>query len=166
MPLRSDWSTRPCTIARGIDVVGDPWVLLILREAFAGARRFEEFASRTGITDKALSARLRTMVESGLLERSTAGDGARPRAEYRLTESGAATLPILHAFALWADEHGPEPRPGRLGINCVACGARAEAADVCVSCGRRLTPDNVRWTRPGEWDGAQVELVGAAIPAD
>jgi len=160
MALRSDWSGRACPIARGVDVVGDPWVLLILREAFAGATRFDEFAARTGITDKALSGRLRQLVSTGILDRTIVGEGSRPRPEYRLTEAGAATLPILHAFAQWADDHGPHAERGTLGINCRSCGARARSADVCTSCGRRLEPQNVRWTRPGEWDGAQVELRG------
>lgn len=164
MPLRSDWSTRACTIARGIDVVGDPWTLLILREAFAGALRFDEFTARTGISDKALSARLKDAVSAGLIERVEITDGPRPRAEYRLSESGADALPILHAFALWADKHAPNPERGTLGINCRACGARAQSADVCLSCGSRLTAENTRWTRPGEWDGAQVDLVGAQQP--
>jgi DNA-binding HxlR family transcriptional regulator len=133
---------------------------LILREAFAGALRFDEFAARTGISDKALSARLKEAVSAGLIERVEVTDGLRPRAEYRLTESGADALPILHAFALWADKHASHSELGALGINCRTCCARAQSADVCLSCGSPLTAENTRWTRPGEWDGAQVDLVG------
>lgn len=161
MPLRSDWSGKSCSIARGVEVVGDPWVLVLLREAFAGAVRFEEFAGRTGITDKALSSRLKRLVAAGLLERVAVGAGARPRAEYRLTEAGASTLPILHAYALWAEQHAPHPEGRRLGINCRGCGAAAQSADVCTACGRRLDAANVRWTRPS--DGAHVDLEGARI---
>lgn len=161
MPLRSDWSDRPCTIARGVDVLGDPWVLLILREAFGGAVRFDEFTRHTGITDKALSARLRAMAEDGLLDRIEVVDGTRSRPEYHLTEAGVDALPVLHAYALWAEHHAPNPSRGRLGINCSACGARAQSADTCRSCGRVLDAANTRWTWAGARDGEQVELRSA-----
>ncbi|WP_336697761.1 winged helix-turn-helix transcriptional regulator [Curtobacterium sp. USHLN213] len=161
MPLRSDWSERPCTIARGVDVLGDPWSLLILREAFGGATRFEEFSRHTGITDKALSGRLKTMTENGLLERVDAASGSRPRPEYRLTRAGADALPVLHAFALWAEQHAPNAELGRLGINCRACGARAQSADTCRTCGHTLDIENTRWTWAGSRDGEQVDLSNA-----
>lgn len=161
MPLRSDWSSRPCTIARGIDMIGDPWVLLILREALGGATRFDQFAEYTGITDKALSARLKTMAADGLLDRVPLTDGIRPRAEYRLTKAGEDALPVLHAFALWAEKHAPNADAGRLGINCRNCGARAVRVDTCASCGRDLDVANTRWTWAGARDGQQVDLVSA-----
>ena len=68
MPLRSDWSGNVCPIARGIDAGGDPWVLLILRESLAGARRFDDFKRRMDAADNVLSSRLSSMVSSGLLE--------------------------------------------------------------------------------------------------
>lgn len=165
MPLRSDWSDRACTIARGIDVLGDPWVLLILREALGGATRFDQFAEWTGITDKALSARLKSMIGDGLLERVPIGDGVRPRAEYRLTQAGADAVPVLHAYALWAEQHAPNAGLGRLGINCRTCGARAQSADTCRSCGAVLDAQNTRWTWAGSRDGQQVEL-GDALPVE
>ncbi len=69
MPLRSSWADQPCPIARGIDALGDPWTLLILREALTGASRFDDFRGRLDIADNILTARLKAMVEGGLLER-------------------------------------------------------------------------------------------------
>ena len=73
MPLRSDWSGDSCPIARSLDVVGDPWMLLILRNALLGARRYEEFRSALGVADNVLSRRLPAMVEAG-----TVAQGALP----------------------------------------------------------------------------------------
>jgi len=162
MPLRSDWSTKPCSIARGIEAIGDPWVLLILREAFSGVRRFDDFAVRTGANDKVLASRLKHLVEIGLLQRHPLSKGARPRAEYLLTEAGADALPVLHAFSVWAEKHGPNRDLGSLGISCAACGAATQSADTCRACGRTLAPGNVIWSRGGRWPGT-FEVVG--LPA-
>ena len=69
MPLRSDWSTQRCPIARSLDVLGDPWLVLVLREAITGSRRYEQFRSSLGIADNVLTRRLNTMVDAGLLRR-------------------------------------------------------------------------------------------------
>ena len=92
MPLRSDWSTATCPIARSADVLADPWVLLILRELFSGRTRFDELRDATGAADSVLARRLASMTEAGLVRR----DDERG---YLLTEVGRETLPILHAYA-------------------------------------------------------------------
>ena len=102
MPLRSDWSGNVCPIARGIDAVGDPWVLLILRESLAGARRFDDFKRRMDAADNVLSSRLSSMVSSGLLETRAYTTGPRPRVEYLPTRAATDALPILQAYAAWA----------------------------------------------------------------
>ncbi len=115
MPLRSDWSAASCPIARSLDVVGDPWVLLVLRESFRGVTRFEQFRSALGIADNVLSRRLRQMVEAGLLRRSPYHAGNRVQHEYVLTDAGSDLLPVLHALGRWGEEHRPHPgRSARL----------------------------------------------------
>jgi DNA-binding HxlR family transcriptional regulator len=109
MPLRSDWSAASCPIARSLDVVGDPWVLLVLRESFRGVTRFEQFRSALGIADNVLSRRLRQMVEAGLLRRSPYHAGNRVQHEYVLTDAGSDLLPVLHALGRWGEEHRPHP---------------------------------------------------------
>lgn len=160
MPLRSDWSDDACPIARGIDFVGDPLVLLILREAFAGALRFDQFASRTGMTDRALSGRLKDLVAKGVLERVELTEGVRPRAEYRLTQAGVDALPILHAFALWAEKHAASSEQGNITITCRSCGSAAQSVDTCRSCGKPLDAGNVNWMRPASGDVAPTPIVG------
>ena len=78
MPLRSDWSAATCPIARSLDVVGDPWMLLILRHALLGVRRYEDFRTGLGVADNVLSRRLPAMVDAGLLRKAVPGRAAQP----------------------------------------------------------------------------------------
>src|ERR1700753_2150155 len=109
MPLRSDWSAHNCPIARALDVLGDPWLLLVLRDAMTGARRYEQFRESLGVADNVLSRRLRTMVEAGLLRRQPYRAGNRTHDEYHLTAAGADLLPVLNALAVWGERHTEAP---------------------------------------------------------
>src|SRR5690348_11734341 len=103
-------SAMPCPIARTLDVVGEWWTLLIVRDAFRGARRFEDFKA-TGIADNILAARLRKLCDAGVLERRRYQE--RPdRYEYLLTEKGRALLPVLGALKDWGREWTPGPDAG------------------------------------------------------
>lgn len=146
MPLRSDWSEDTCPIARSLDVVGDPWVLLMLREAFTGATRFEQFRS-LGCADNVLSRRLAAMVDAGLLVRSPYRDGGRTREEYLLTDAGRDLLPVVHALAQWGERHRPRST-GRLDVVHDACGRVTESADTCSRCLVPIGPQDVSWRRP------------------
>lgn len=158
MPLRSDWSDKPCPIARGLDVLGDAWTLVILRELFTGNTRFDGLRSRLGVADKVLSDRLSRIVTIGLAERVPYGGSVRPRVEYRLTESGRDTLPVLHALAQWGAKHTDAPDNARpMLIACTRCGESAASADWCITCGRPLTVESTEWTSPAQ-DRAPVRL--------
>jgi DNA-binding HxlR family transcriptional regulator len=147
VPLRSDWSAATCPIARSLDVVGDPWVVLVLREALTGATRFEQFRSALGIADNVLSRRLAAMVEAGLLTRAPYDAGNRTREEYLLTDAGADLLPVLNALAQWGECHRPAAT-GRMEVVHDRCGEVMSSADTCTSCGARLSADTVSWRRP------------------
>jgi DNA-binding HxlR family transcriptional regulator len=142
MPLRSDWSSANCPIARSADVLADPWVLLILREMFSGRLRFDELREATGAADSVLARRLGTMSEHGLLER----DGIGSRAGYRLTDAGRETLPILHAYARFSRITGPDG-PWGLTVSCGRCGEVATSVDWCATCAAPLDVDSTRWAR-------------------
>ena len=159
MALRSDWSAKACPIARGLDVLGDPWVVLVLREVMQGAHRYDELRTALGAADNVLSGRLRRLVDAGLLARQPYGSDTRPRWEYHLTEAGADALPVLHALAQWGNRHTPSPL-GPLRIVHRTCGTEARSADWCEACGEALTVDNVAWEKPSQ-PGRLVELVGA-----
>jgi len=147
MPLRSDWSEATCPVARSLDVVGDPWVLLLLREALTGTTRFEGFRSALGVADNVLSRRLAQLVEAGLLTREPYQDSRRTRHEYLLTPAGADMLPVVQALAQWGERHLPRAS-GRLEVIHEPCGTVSESADTCTACGARLTADVVSWRRP------------------
>ena len=156
MPLRSDWSDAGCPIARSLDVVGDPWVLLVLREALTGATRFDQLREALGVADTVLSRRLSAMVDGDLLVRTPYVDQHRTRHEYLLTEAGRDLLPVLHALAQWGERHRSRST-GRLEVVHEECGQTSESADTCARCGTRLTADTVSWRRPRD-DGGVTRL--------
>jgi DNA-binding HxlR family transcriptional regulator len=131
-----------CSVARTLSVVGERWTMLILRDAFLGHRRFDEFQRGTGIARNILSSRLRELVASGVLER-TKGEGDGARVEYRLTRKGADLYPVLVAMLKWgdnwlADENGPP-----LTLIHRPCGAKTAPRVVCSECGGNLAARDV-----------------------
>ena len=101
---RSAWSAERCTIAKAIEVVSTRSAMLLLREAFYGTTRFDDFAERVGISQPAAAARLKELVDEGLLERAPYREpGQRTRQAYRLTEKGADLLPVLVSLKQWGD---------------------------------------------------------------
>jgi DNA-binding HxlR family transcriptional regulator len=102
---------RICSVARTLDVVGEKWSLLVLREAFLGVGRFDQMAANTGAPRDVLSARLKTLVAAGILERVLYNEHP-PRYEYALTDAGRELRPVILSLMHWgdrhlADEHGP-----------------------------------------------------------
>ena len=101
---REGWTADRCTIAKALDVVSTRSAFLILREAFYGTTRFDDFAERVGISEPVAAARLRELVDEGLLEREDYREpGQRTRQQYRLTEKGADLFPVLVALMQWGD---------------------------------------------------------------
>jgi DNA-binding HxlR family transcriptional regulator len=97
-----------CSIARSLDILGEKWTLLIVREAVWGRTRFSEFRTRLGIAPDVLTDRLATLVDHGILEkRSYRDEGARERVEYVLTPAGADLKYVLGALNTWGDAHNP-----------------------------------------------------------
>lgn len=103
-----DLSATRCSIARALEVVGERWSFLVVRDAFRGRTRFAEFKESLGIASDVLAARLRTLVDAGILERRPYRDaGARERFSYHLTPSGLDLRLVLGALQQWGDEHRP-----------------------------------------------------------
>lgn len=100
----------PCPIARGLDRVGEWWSILILRDAFRGRTRFDQFQNSLGIAPNILSRRLRALVQAGLLEKVRYSE--RPaRSEYVLTEMGRDFRPVLWALLAWGNRHFMDGQP-------------------------------------------------------
>jgi DNA-binding HxlR family transcriptional regulator len=150
MPLRSNWAGQECPIARSLEVLGDPWVLLVLRQAFLGVRRFDQLRDQLGIADNVLSKRLNTLVEAELLRKQPYRDDSRTRYEYVLTAAGEDTFPILTALALWGDKHRPHADPAvHMDVVHRGCGHPTLTADYCSRCGGRLTVGDTSWHHAG-----------------
>jgi DNA-binding HxlR family transcriptional regulator len=129
---RSAWTATDCSIARALDVVSTRSSFLLLREAFYGATRFEEFATRAGISEPVAAARLRELVTHGLLERVPYQDaGQRTRQGYRLTEMGRDLLPALVALMQWGDRWQHDDG-GPIELRHRGCGARVQAELRCT----------------------------------
>jgi DNA-binding HxlR family transcriptional regulator len=102
---RGSWTADRCTIAATLDVITSRSAFLILREAFYGTTRFDDFAERVGISESVTAARLRELVGEGLLEREDYREpGQRTRQRYALTEKGAGLFPVLVALMQWGDK--------------------------------------------------------------
>ena len=100
---KASFADMNCSVARALEVIGEWWTLLILRDAFLGVTRFEEWTERLGIARNMLSTRLDTLVETGVMERKVY-DEARDRADYVLTEKGRALWPVMVTIREWGNE--------------------------------------------------------------
>jgi DNA-binding HxlR family transcriptional regulator len=104
MVKRVSMSGAECPVARSLDVIGDWWSLLIVRDAFDGVRRFGAFQKNLGIAKGMLAARLKELVERGVMAVTPASDGTAYQ-EYVLTEKGQALFPVIVALRQWGEEH-------------------------------------------------------------
>ena len=102
-----DWTDPDCPVARTLDLVGDRWSLLVIRDAMDGARSFTEFQRRTGIARNILTDRLRKLTAHGLLAQRTAPSGRRQ--EYVLTDSGRDLFPVILTLRQWGERHAFAP---------------------------------------------------------
>ena len=127
-----------CPVARTLDLVGERWTLLILRDAFNGVRRYEDFAARLPIARNVLASRLRTLVEHGILQRAPYREHP-PRYEYRLTPEGRELYPVIVALMQWGNRYLMSEAASTIEVRHRGCGHHAEAAVVCTGCGGRLT---------------------------
>ena len=141
MSARKSFANWPCSIARTVDLLGDAWTSLLLREAFYGSRRFDEFQQELGIARNTLADRLRRLVDEGLMERRLY-ESEPPRHEYLLTEKGRDFFPVLAAMARWGDQWlaGEEGAPVTLHHD--ACGHDAHPEVVCSACGDPMRSEN------------------------
>jgi DNA-binding HxlR family transcriptional regulator len=149
--LGSRYDDQVCSVARALEVVGERWTLLIVRNLFRGAHRFEDFAEDLGVTRGILSARLRRLEEEGVVERRPYQE--RPvRWGYWLTPKGRRLWPVIMHLGQWGDEFYPEPSGTPIVVEHRDCGGRPDDHLCCDRCGARLAPGDVT-ARPGPGGG-------------
>jgi DNA-binding HxlR family transcriptional regulator len=147
MTLPKEYAGERCSLARALEVVGERWTLLIVRDAFFGVRRFGDFAAHLDIPRAVLTSRLAALVEAGVLALVPGGHG---HDEYALTGKGRDLWPVIRSLLVWGDEHYSEAGPRRVfrhaGDNgdvppdgvCDACGDVVGSADLIVAPGPGL----------------------------
>jgi DNA-binding HxlR family transcriptional regulator len=135
-----------CSIAQALEVVGEWWTMLIVRDCFLGVRRFDDFQERLGISRNILTGRLEHLVLHGVLRKVPYRDRPR-RFEYRLTEKGRDLWLVVVALRQWGDRWEAEYGPPVV-IEHVACRHRTTAVPTCSSCGAHLEARSLR-VRPG-----------------
>jgi len=132
-----------CSVARTVDVLGEWWTPLIVRDAFYGRTRFEEFQTSLGIARNVLAARLNRLVEAEIMERRAYREHP-PRDEYVLTDKGRDLFPVIAALLAWGDRWtAGEEGPPLLLIH-ETCGKPASLEGTCDQCGEPMTGDTVR----------------------
>ncbi len=138
-----------CSIARTLGLLGEKWTILVLRDAFSGARRFSDFQAHLGIPRPVLTDRLSTLVDAGILVRVPYQEpGQRARSEYRLTERGLELQPVMVALAQWGDRHLAGEAGAPVLFEHRDCGG---AVEVRLACDAGHLLDNPRElkVRPG-----------------
>jgi DNA-binding HxlR family transcriptional regulator len=132
--LGKDYERQDCSVAGALEVIGERWTLLIVRDAFFGVRRFSDFQAHLDVPKAVLSERLSSLVEHGILERRPDPEHAR-RHFYELTDAGRELWPVLNALLVWGNEHCyPTPHIFRHAD----CGAELDERAACPAC--KLTP--------------------------
>jgi DNA-binding HxlR family transcriptional regulator len=135
--LRNSYPGQVCSIAKALEVVGERWSLLIVRDVMNRRRRFDELRRSLGIASNVLTARLQRLVDEDILERRAYQHNPE-RHEYFLTEKGLDLWPALIALLAWGDRHSPTPDGPPMLIVHKGCGGAVSDRGICESCGELL----------------------------
>ncbi len=158
--LGNDYENQTCSVAGALEVIGERWSLLIVRDVFLGLRRFDEIQADLGIARNVLQTRLRRLLDEGVLGRTRYQE--RPeRYEYRLTDKGLDLWPTIVALMRWGDHHAATEAGPPVLLEHRGCGGKVDEHCVCEQCGARLT---VRESRalPGPGASSDHPLVRRA----
>jgi DNA-binding HxlR family transcriptional regulator len=157
---RKSFVDMNCSVAQCLEVVGEWWSMLIVRDAFLGVTRFDEFQERLGISRNILNQRLNHLVAAGVLAKVPYSEHP-PRYDYRLTDKGRDLWPVLTTMRQWGDKYAAPDGPP-LQVTHKRCGHVSEAVLTCSECGDPISSRDVR-AQPGP--GANEALVGVPVRA-
>ncbi len=140
-----------CSVAQCLEVIGEWWSMLVVRDCFMGVTRFEDFQRRLGISRNILNQRLNSLIDSGVLERVPYSEHPL-RYDYTLTNKGRDLWPVLTALRQWGDQYAA-PKGAPIELVHRSCGQVTHAELVCAWCGEKLTARNVRAVAGAGRDG-------------
>ena len=145
--LPRTYDNQVCSVARALEAIGDRWTMLVIRDAFHGVSRFDDFQQRLGIARNVLTGRLNRLTDEGILAKHAYQE--RPeRFEYRLTEKGLDLFPVLMSLMKWGDRHAPYSDGPPLVVVHRDCGGEIDARLRCERCGESITAVNAEALQP------------------
>jgi DNA-binding HxlR family transcriptional regulator len=156
---RKSFSDMDCSVAQCLEVIGEWWSMLIIRDTFMGVTRFEDFQRRLGISRNILRDRLASLVEAGILIRVPYSEHP-PRDDYKLTQKGRDLWPVLTSMRQWGDQYAAPDGPP-IEIVHRSCGQVSHAEMSCAWCGERLNYRNVQAVAGPGREGSRI-LTGHA----
>lgn len=155
--LHRDYDGQVCSVARSLEVIGERWTLLIIRDAYLGLTRFDQFHESLGLSRNVLAARLQRLCDEGVLEQRLYQERPK-RYEYHLTRKGMDLVPVIAMLVQWGDRYYAPYGPPRLLVHR-GCNGDVTANLACAECGEHLTGDDIV-TRAGP--GARENRQAAA----
>lgn len=142
--MNGKMGNRICSVARTLEIVGDRWIFLILREAFFGVRHYDQFETNLGIATNILSHRLKILVKNGIFAKQKDNKDAR-RITYRLTEKGIDLYSVTLALLQWGDRWLADDDGPPLILHHKTCGHRLEPVMCCAYCGEPVKAREVTY---------------------
>ncbi len=160
MGRTADYSRQSCTIAATLEVIGDPWTLLVIRDAFTGVSRFEQWQERLGLARNVLAARLKSLVQHGVLEPRLYSERP-PRNEYVLTAKGKDLYAVLVTLHAWGDKHVYGGSTSGVDMIHKTCGHSLTPRIACAHCEEIVKPREIELVRSDN-----RPTVGDVMPKD
>jgi DNA-binding HxlR family transcriptional regulator len=156
--LKRDYPTQYCSMASTLEIIGERWTILIVRDIFLGVRRFDDLQRKLGVARNILQTRLERLVDHGILVKRPYQE--RPvRYEYRLTAKGADLWPVLVSLLHWGDRHAIDGEPPVVLVHR-ECGGELDDRRRCVACGADVSVTEAQAVRTG----ARRNLAEATVP--
>ncbi|NHD15958.1 MULTISPECIES: helix-turn-helix domain-containing protein [unclassified Actinopolyspora] len=162
MGLGRGYAGQDCSLARALEVVGERWTLLVLRDCFYGVTQFGDFQVHLDIPRAVLTERLKTLTGSGVLERHAHAGVVH----YLLTEQGRELWPTVFALTQWGERWSAPEEGARRSFSHAACDAELDSTGWCPGCGSRPAPDElITREGPGAGEVVRTDRVSAALRA-
>ncbi len=140
--MEKRFGNRICSVARTLEILGDRWIFLIIREAFFGVKYYEKFQTNLGIATNILSNRLKILVENGIFEKQKDKKDAR-RIKYRFTQRGIDIYSITLTLMQWGDRYLTDDKDPPLNLYHKSCGNRLDPVMCCAHCGEKISARDV-----------------------